>query len=330
MICPESAFTYLNEIAHFLTAELESGHLTHAYLFDGADGLGKTTMASAFAKAILCESAGHSPCGVCPSCRAFSAQTHPDAITLGLTDGKKSIPVEEVRLLIRDAYIKPFMGTKKVYMIWDAHLMTAQAQNALLKLLEEPPAYVVFLLLCENISAMIPTILSRVRTVRFLPAPAAELKGFLRDKCPEADLDFIVSCAGGSIGNALQIAKDPDLKQLREAAAETFFSLSRRDETKIFDAVRFLEQNKDRVEWILDFWMLLCRDIVYASCGREVYILNTNLIQAIRALSSRVSLKGLCRIEEHIVTMRQMVSRYINLKEAGYYTLLQIWEEIND
>ena len=89
---------------------------------------------------------------VCPSCRAFSAQTHPDAITLGLTDGKKSIPVEEVRLLIRDAYIKPFMGTKKVYMIWDAHLMTAQAQNALLKLLEEPPAYVVFLLLCENIS----------------------------------------------------------------------------------------------------------------------------------------------------------------------------------
>ena len=292
--------------------------------------MGKKTMASAFAQAILCEDAGHSPCGVCPSCRAFAAHTHPDAVTLGLTDGKKSIPVEEVRLLIRDAYIKPFMGAKKVYTIQDAHLMTAQAQNALLKLLEEPPAYAVFLLLCENTSAIISTILSRVRTVRFLPAPASELKEFLKGTCPDEDLDFIVSCAGGSVGNAIRIAGEPALKQLREEASEVFFSLSRRDETKIFDAVRFFEQNKEQAEWILDFWMLLCRDTVYASCGRESYVLNVNFMQAIRALSSRVSLKGLCRVEEHILTMRQMVSRYINLKEAGYYTLLQIWEEIND
>ena len=292
--------------------------------------MGKKTMASAFDQAILCEDAGHSPCGVCPSCRAFAAHTHPDAVTLGLTDGKKSIPVEEVRLLIREAYIKPFMGAKKVYTIQDAHLMTAQAQNALLKLLEEPPAYAVFLLLCENTSAIISTILSRVRTVRFLPAPASELKEFLKGTCSDEDLDFIVSCAGGSVGNAIRIAGEPALKQLREEAAEVFFSLSRRDETKIFDAVRFFEQNKEQAEWILDFWMLLCRDTVYASCGRESYVLNVNFMQAIRALSSRVSLKGLCRVEEHILTMRQMVGRYINLKEAGYYTLLQIWEEIND
>ena len=330
MICKQSPFTYLNDIAQTLSDELEHGRLAHAYLFDGAYGLGKKTMAGAFAQAILCEDAGHSPCGACPSCRAFAAHTHPDAVTLRPAEGKKSIPIEEVRLLIQDAYIKPFLGNKKVYTIQDAHLMTVQAQNALLKLREEPPAYAVFLLLCENSSAIIPTILSRVRTVRFIPAPAGELKEFLKDKCAKEDLDFVVSCSGGSMGNALRIAEAAELKTLREAAAGVFFSLSCRDETKVFDAVQFLEQNKEQAEWILDFWMLLCRDALYESCGRPAYVLNQNFMKEIRSFSSHVTQKGLCRMEEHILTMSQMLGRYINLKEAGYYMLLQIWEEIND
>ena len=80
----------------------------------------------------------------------------------------------------------------------------------------------------------------------------------------------------------------------------------------------------------MDFWMLLCRDALYESCGRPAYVLNQNFMQEIRSFSSHVTQKGLCRMEEHILTMSQMLGRYINLKEAGYYMLLQIWEEIND
>ncbi len=171
-----------------LGEKLSGGNLSHAYLIAGPAGSGKKTLAFLLAAAIACEDPMRTPCCSCPSCRKILSGQSPDLQTLGLeslplipqdiaardaeiappqpTEVPRSIGVDAVRRMQRDVYVMPTDLDRKLYIIGHADRMTVQAQNALLKILEEPPAGVVFILLCENRAALLPTVRSRVQTLQ--------------------------------------------------------------------------------------------------------------------------------------------------------------------
>ena len=154
-----------NRKANATLANLAAGgRFPHTLLIEGPEGSGKKTAAWQAAKTLLCEGEPK-PCGRCAHCVKADKRVHPDVRYYTVPEGKKEFPVETVREIRQDAYIAPNEGARKIYLIDRAHAMNAAAQNALLKIIEEPPDFVNFLLLCENRSRMLPTILSRAISV---------------------------------------------------------------------------------------------------------------------------------------------------------------------
>ena len=162
-----------NRKANATLANLAAGgRFPHTLLIEGPEGSGKKTAAWQAAKTLLCEGEPK-PCGRCAHCVKADKRVHPDVRYYTVPEGKKEFPVETVREIRQDAYIAPNEGARKIYLIDRAHAMNAAAQNALLKIIEEPPDFVNFLLLCENRSRMLPTILSRAISVE-LEVPSVE------------------------------------------------------------------------------------------------------------------------------------------------------------
>lgn len=198
-----------------LFRELTAGSLSHAYILEGAYGTGKHTLALQIAAALACENKDSPtlplPCGQCPSCKKILSHGSPDVIFINRGE-KATLGVEAVRDLKRDVYIAPNDIAEKIYIIEDAHLMTVQAQNALLLTLEEPPPYVLFLLLCETATPLLETVRSRAPTLRTEPIEASLIDAYLKQHFPKAaelarsapqEFAELSAAAAGSIGQAL-------------------------------------------------------------------------------------------------------------------------------
>ncbi len=219
------------ELQARLAADVRAGRLSHAYILEGAHGRGKKTLAMALAAALACTNrrgGGPLPCGTCPACRKISEGKSPDV--LRITRGEKaSIGVDDVRFLRSDVLISPNDTDQKIYIIEDADTMTAAAQNALLLTLEEPPSYVLFLLLCEHADRLLETIRSRAPTLRLCPVPdevihrelSATLPAY-RTMPPAGQREILVM-AQGSVGRVKELLGEQERKPLmaRRALAET-------------------------------------------------------------------------------------------------------------
>lgn len=155
---------------------LKTGHLGHAYLFSGPAGVGKTTLAVEFAKAILClDKVG--PCGVCRSCQLFDHSNHPDFRRIN--DEGSSVKIDQIREITREAGYLPVLSPRKVFFLGRLELMTEVAANGFLKTLEEPPASVVFLGVADDENSVLPTIRSRFQGVRLSPVSQEAIAGAL-------------------------------------------------------------------------------------------------------------------------------------------------------
>ncbi len=188
-----------------LSAQAEGRGLSHAYLISGPEGSGKRTLARLMAAAMVCTGAGEKPCGACPGCRKALGGIHPDIVTVG-TDGK-DITVGQARAIRSDAYIRPNEAERKVYIIQNAQTMNPSAQNAMLKLLEEGPAYAAFLLLTDNPGAMLSTIRSRCEGAALTPVTAREAEVWLAARFPQKPADEVRAAAGrcgGLLGQAVE------------------------------------------------------------------------------------------------------------------------------
>ena len=196
-----------------LAAALDSGRLSHSYLIAGPKGSGKHTLARLLAAAMECREPG-APCMVCPACRKVLSENHPDVITVDEPD-KKQVPVELIRQARADVFIRPNEGIRKIFLIPRAQDMNEAAQNALLKILEEPPAYGVFLLLAETPEMLLPTIRSRCAELRLAPLPAALLRQELQRRFPDrdsADLEAAMARSGGFLGQAVTLLEASELQ----------------------------------------------------------------------------------------------------------------------
>lgn len=206
-----------------LSVALSRGQLSHCYLISGPTGAGKRTLAKLLAAAMQCASLRR-PCGQCAQCRKALAGTHPDVVTVDDPE-KKIIPVKLVRDACADLYIRPNEGAKKVYVFPRAQDLNAQGQNALLKCIEEPPAYGVFLLLTEHAEQLLPTIRSRCVELRLAPLGDDLLRRELAARFPDASPDALRSAmlrSGGYLGQAIELLREgsellPQTKAFAEA-----------------------------------------------------------------------------------------------------------------
>ena len=203
---------------------LSSGRgLSHAYLLSGPAGCGKRTLAGLLSQALVCSGAGEVPCGACDHCRKAAAGVHPDILRVG-NDGK-DITVSQVREVRSDAYIRPNEAGRKVYILENAQTMNGSAQNALLKLLEEGPAYAAFLLLSDNSGAMLPTVRSRCELLTLSPVTPAEAEAWLLRRFPDLPREQILDAAQrceGVLGRAVAWLEGggQEAEEVRSAGAE--------------------------------------------------------------------------------------------------------------
>lgn len=186
-----------------LSGSIARGRISHFYLISGPAGSGKRTLARLLAAAIVCQGS-NKPCGSCTPCRKALNGSHPDVITIDDPE-RKTVSVELIRQARADIYIQPNEANRKVYLFPRAQDMGIPSQNALLKVLEEPPAYGVFILLTDNPERLLPTVRSRCTALTLEPLPQPLLRRKLAERFPNADADAIASAmvrSGGYLGQA--------------------------------------------------------------------------------------------------------------------------------
>jgi len=224
-----------NELAiGMLRKALESQRIASAYLFHGPDGVGKSLAALDFAKALVCEGGGADACGACSSCRRVDSGNHPDVHWYRPVGKMRLVKIGTVRELIAQTGLKAFEAKWKVFVIVEADRMNVEAQNAVLKTLEEPPGRSVLILISSNPAGLLPTIVSRCQEICFLPIPSDELESAIEETWgpgPE-EARLVASLACGSMGSAKRLLDRDNLGRRR-----TLFRLLAEGEQRSFGEV---------------------------------------------------------------------------------------------
>ena len=250
-----------------LEMSLEKGHISHFYLISGPEGSGKHTLADLLAAAILCQGA-HKPCGSCTPCRKVREKVHPDYITIDDPE-KKTVPVDLIREARADIYIQPNESEHKIYLFPRAQDMGLPGQNALLKVLEEPPSYGVFILLTTNADALLPTVRSRCTELRMQPLPGNLLRGVLEQAYTDVSAEAISAAAergGGFLGQAKRLLDEDG--QVRQETARLVDALCEKDALLLMQLLVPLEKSKrDALAELLQDWQMLLENALTASCG---------------------------------------------------------------
>lgn len=303
---------------------VQEGKPSHAYIFCGEKGLKRHECAELVSTALVCENHEQAPCGTCPECVKARAKTHPDISYIQPPKDKKSIGVDDIRALTDDCFIKPFSKGSKVYII-EGDAMTEQAQNALLKTLEEPPEYAVFIIISSDQGLLLDTVQSRCTTI-FLPTLSSEaIKKIIRAEYPtENRIDFLADYSEGNPGKLKKIICDEGFEALRKSSLE---HLSMLLSDRLYSAYRicdFFEKNKEQAEEILNLWLIYLRDIILVSEGFTDKVINSDLTDKLKILSHRTNEKKLAFAAERVTVMCKMLARFVNIRAAALNLALTV------
>lgn len=313
-----------------LGRDLAAGRLRHAYLFTGPEGIGKRTLAAAFARALLCEAANR-PCGACRACRLAARNAHPDLLTVApVVSGKKvraeKIQIEPVRQLIYDLTLKPVEARRRVALLLNFDAANPQAMNALLKTLEEPPGEAVLLVTAESSAALLPTIVSRCEVLELRPLPAAVVQEALitRWMTPQPQADLLAHLSGGRLGWAVRLQADPEaLEERRQKLDDLQHLLSAARVERFAYAERLARENtSDKVQDTLDLWSGFWRDVLLTGAAAAAPLTNLDRRPAIDQVAAAVPPDQARRVLEAIGQTRDRLARNVNARLALEVLLL--------
>lgn len=318
-------------IGHFKSS-IEQGKVAHAYLIHGEKGTGKKMLAGLFAKTLQCEVGGTDPCGTCRSCIQCDSGNQPDIIWV--THEKPTvISVDDIREQVNnDIIIKPYSSRYKIYIIPEAELMNPQAQNALLKTIEEPPEYAVIMLLTNNLDKMLPTILSRCITLNLKPVGELDMMEYLsRMGIPQAKAKFCVGFAFGNLGKAVRLATSEEYNEIKHDCVQILKDINRMEIYDLIDAVKKMSKYKLDIYDYLDIMMMWYRDILMLKVsGSPDKLLFKEEYATLKQQANYISYEGIENVLKALDKVKVRLEANVNFDIAMELLLLTIKENQND
>lgn len=307
-----------DQIKEHLRNALQMNKISHAYIFNGEKSSGKEFIARIFAMALQCERRGeasYEPCQECHSCHQALSDNQPDIIYVQ-HEKPNTISVDDIREQINgDVAIKPYSSPYKIYIVNEAEKMTVQAQNALLKTLEEPPEYVVILLLTSNINVFLPTILSRCVTLNMRPVPDAAVRKFLMEELqvPDYRADVCVAFARGNIGKAKSLASSEEFDNVKNEALSLLKYARDMELQDIVAAIKKINEYKIDTNDYFDICAIWYRDVLlYKATNDANGLVFRDEIQALRKCAERSSYEGIETIIEALDTAKHRLDANVN------------------
>ncbi|MDO5416535.1 MAG: DNA polymerase III subunit delta' [Lachnospiraceae bacterium] len=302
-----------------LKKAIESHKISHAYIMTGEAGMGRKSLANAFALSLLCEKGGAEPCMQCHACRQVLSGNHPDLIYV-THEKPGSIGVDDIRSQVNDTVsVRPYSSYYKIYIVDEAEKMTVQAQNALLKTIEEPPSYAVIILLTTNQEAFLPTILSRCVQLKLKPLKNSVVKEYLTEALgvKEQDADVYAAFARGNLGKAIHLASSEEFKQMHSEMLKLLKNLKSMDISQLLNCIKKLkEENIDLYE-CLDFMQFWYRDVLMFKVTKDVNLLIfKDEYTSINEISKNSGYEGLEEILSAIEKARVRLDANVNTELA--------------
>lgn len=316
-------------IKEHLKKAIESDHVSHAYILTGETGMGRKSLANAFAMTLLCEKGKSEPCMECHACKQVMSSNHPDLIFVG-HEKPGSIGVDDIRDQINDTImIRPYSSYYKIYIVDEAEKMTVQAQNALLKTIEEPPAYAIIMLLTTNQEAFLPTILSRCVQLKLKPLKDSVVKSYLMGSLgiKESRADIYAAFARGNLGRAIHLASSEEFQLLY---SELLHMLKHLKEMDIMELLFYIKKMKDEnldIYDCLDFMQLWYRDVLMYKVTQDINLLIfREEFNTMKEMSAASAYDGIERILKAIDKARIRLEANVNMELAMELMLLVMKE----
>lgn len=329
------------QIIEHLQNAVTMDKVSHAYIINGPDKSGKMMLAEAFAQTLQCEqleetikenagnSKGIEPCMECHSCKQAIGRNQPDIIYVK-HEKPNTISVDDIRTQVNnDIVIKPYSSRHKIYIIDDAEKMNVQAQNALLKTIEEPPAYAILILLTTNADTFLPTILSRCVTLNIKVVPDEMIRKYLMShyQVPDYQADICVAFAQGNVGKAIQLASSEDFNDLKASALQLIKRLDDIDLYEMTEAVKQISEYKLEINDYFDLMMIWFRDVLLFKATNDVNgLIFKDEVYDIKRQAEKSSYNGIEIILEALQKAKVRLNANVNFDLTIELLLLTIKE----
>lgn len=317
------------QIKEHLQNAITAGKVSHAYIINGEKSSGKEFIAKVFAMALQCEKKEEEPCQECHSCKQALSDNHPDIVRV-THEKPNTISVDDIRAQVNnDVAIKPYSGSYKIYIINEAEKMTPQAQNAILKTLEEPPEYAVILLLTTNVNSLLPTILSRCVVLNMKPVADELVKKYLMEQLqvPDYKAEVCVAFARGNIGKAKALASSEDFENVKAEALSLLKYIKDMELNEILAAIKKITEYKLEISDYLDICAIWYRDVLLFKATNDVnHLVFREEIQSLRKIAQRSSYEGIEEIIEALDKAKHRLEANVNFELTMELLMLTIQE----